>query len=190
VRALRAKHAPTSAEATDRMNGLTPGMLLPTDRGGKGWLRSPVSPTMLSSDAPMPSPILLFDGSCGFCSRTVQLVLRADRQRALRFASLQGEYARDLLARHPILAGVDSLAWVEPKPEGGEQVFVRSEAVLRLGRYLRFPRPAVFMGRLIPRPLRDRLYDWVAKRRHRWFVNSPSCSITSSAELRDRMVGV
>jgi predicted DCC family thiol-disulfide oxidoreductase YuxK len=137
----------------------------------------------------MASPILLFDGSCGLCTRTVQQVLRADRKRVLRFASLQGEYARKLVGRHPMLEGVDSMGWVEPKAEGGEQVFIRSEAVLRLGRYLGFP-TSVFMGRLIPRPLRDRLYDWIAKRRHRWFATQPACSINGSTELRDRMVGV
>jgi predicted DCC family thiol-disulfide oxidoreductase YuxK len=138
----------------------------------------------------MASPIVLFDGSCGVCTRTVRLVLRADRKRTLRFASLQGEYARSLAARHPLLEEVDSMGWVEPKPEGGEQVFVRSEAVLRLGRYLGFPRPVVFLGRLIPRRFRDGLYDWVAKRRHRWFATQPACSINNSTELRDRMVGV
>jgi predicted DCC family thiol-disulfide oxidoreductase YuxK len=134
----------------------------------------------------MPAPILLFDGECGLCNRVVQRVLRADRRGTLRFATLEGRFGRDLWARHPGLAGVDSMAWVEPGPDAGdERVFVRSEAVLRLADYLGFPWRALTVSRLIPRVWRDRLYDWVARRRYGWFALVPTCSIPR-AESRER----
>ena len=80
------------------------------------------------------------------------------------------------------------MAWVEPTEGGiGDRVFIRSEAVLRLGHYLGFPWRAVALARVMPRGLRDRLYDWVARRRRSWFQNAPAC--VPGAEQRDRMLG-
>jgi predicted DCC family thiol-disulfide oxidoreductase YuxK len=133
----------------------------------------------------MPLPVLLFDGECGLCNRVVQFVLRADRQGTLRFATLEGRFGRELRARHPELAGVDSVAWVEPIGDSaGERVFIRSEAALRVADYLGFPWRGMAVARLIPRAFRDRVYDWVARRRHRWFPRVPACSIPA-AQSRD-----
>src|SRR4030065_263765 len=60
---------------------------------------------------PSPEPVLLFDDTCGFCNEAVQNVLRHDKKRSLRFASLRGEYGIDLRARHPELNSVDSMVW-------------------------------------------------------------------------------
>ena len=87
-----------------------------------------------------PIPVLLYDGTCGFCAESVQLVLRHDRRRTLRFAALQGAFGRTVRARHPELEGVDSVVWVEPPAEGRpEAVLVRSDAALRVARYLGGP---------------------------------------------------
>ena len=125
-------------------------------------------------------PVLLFDGDCGLCSRIVQLVLRVDRKGALRFAPLRGEFARGVRDRHPELAGIDSIAWVEWDQGETERVRVRSEAVLRLAGYLGLPWRLASWGRVAPRPLRDRLYDWVARRRRLWFRNAASCQLPTS----------
>lgn len=133
-------------------------------------------------------PVLLFDGDCGLCSRIVQLVLRADRNGSLRFASLQGDFAREVQARHPELAGIDSLAWVEGNQDQTQRLLVRSEAVLRLAGYLGLPWRLLTAGRILPKPLRDALYDWVARRRRRWFRNAPACQLPTP-EQRERLVG-
>jgi len=132
------------------------------------------------------APVLLFDGSCGFCSRLVQVVLRADRGGSLCFASLQGDFGRAVLARHRELEGVDSMAWVEPSPGGAtEHVLIRSEAVMRLARYLGFPWRLLTLARLVPASGRDRLYDWFARHRHRWSMGAATCSLPL-AEHRGR----
>lgn len=134
-------------------------------------------------------PVLLFDGNCGLCSRLVRLVMRADSKGALRFASLQGEYARELLARHPELEGVDSIGWVEAgEVSSAERVAIRSEAILRLVHYLGYPWRTLAFGRVIPRSLRDRVYDWVARRRNRWYRDAVACRLPSEDERR-RMIG-
>lgn len=132
--------------------------------------------------------ILLYDGDCGLCSRIVQTVLRADSRGTLRFASLQGDFARDLTARHPVLRSVDSMAWVEmPDGTARERVFVRSEAALRLVRYLGFPWRLAAIFRPLPARIRDRVYDWIARHRHQWFGPAPSCPAYLT-EHRDRFV--
>jgi len=134
-----------------------------------------VTPVAPGSAVPS-GPVLLYDGACGFCSATVQLVLRRDRRGTLRFAALQGAYARDLIARHPELAGVDSLVWAELSARG-ERVFVRSEAGLRLARYLAGPWHLALAMWLVPRFLRDSVYDVVARHRHRLGAPADTCFV-------------
>lgn len=133
--------------------------------------------TPAAPPAEVPSgPVLLYDGACGFCSATVQLVLRRDRRGTLRFAALQGAYARDLIARHQELAGVDSLVWAEPSARG-ERVFVRSAASLRLARYLAGHWHLALLIWLLPRFLRDSAYDVVARHRHRLGGPAEACFV-------------
>jgi len=123
-------------------------------------------------------PVLLFDGLCGFCDRTVQLVLRFDRRGVMRFAPLEGEFASEVLDRHAGLRDVDSLILVDPPADGApEHVRVRSEAVLALASYLGGPWRVLAVFRLVPRPLRDWAYDVFARHRYRVFGRYPSCPL-------------
>ena len=131
---------------------------------------------------PPSGPVLLYDGTCGLCSRLVQFVLRVDPEGTLCFGSLQEGYARALWSRHPELREVDSVAWVESSPTAGERVFIRSEAGLRLVRYLGYPWRLLALAHVIPRSVRDRLYDYVARRRHRWFDEAPVCALGTPQE--------
>jgi len=131
--------------------------------------------------------VLLFDGECGLCTRIVQLVLRADRKGMLCFASLQGEFARKIIARDAELRAVDSMALLEATAAGDYHVSVRSEAALRLAQYLGFPWMLFGLARVIPRPVRDRVYDGIARRRHRWFAPALTCQLPTPAQQK-RMV--
>jgi predicted DCC family thiol-disulfide oxidoreductase YuxK len=133
-------------------------------------------------------PVLLYDGTCGFCAESVQLVLRHDRRRTLRFAALQGAFGAAILARYPELGRVDSIVWVEPAVEGhAERVLVRSDAALRVAGYLGGWFGLARVARLIPGALRDRVYDLVARHRHRLLGTAPSCLIPAP-EVRDRFL--
>jgi predicted DCC family thiol-disulfide oxidoreductase YuxK len=123
-------------------------------------------------------PVLLYDGLCGFCNGTVQFVLPRDRRGVLRFATLQGDFARGVIDRHPELSGVDSLILVE-RDGAGERVFVRSEGALRVARHLGAPWSAAVALRVIPRFLRDALYNGFAKIRYRVFGKYDSCPLPS-----------
>jgi predicted DCC family thiol-disulfide oxidoreductase YuxK len=128
-------------------------------------------------------PIVFFDGVCNLCNGAVNFLLDRDRDRRLRFAPLQGRTFEALRAAHSGLAGLDSLVLVD-----AEGLHIRSEAALRLSRYLGLSwRLLGRLGLLVPRALRDWLYDRVARNRYRWFGRRDSCRIPTP-ELRARFL--
>jgi predicted DCC family thiol-disulfide oxidoreductase YuxK len=132
-------------------------------------------------------PVLLYDGLCGFCDGTVQFILRHDRKKTLRFATLQGDYARGVIDRHPELAGVDSLILVERDPAGGERVHVRSNGALGVARYLGGAWHLARATAIVPRVIRDLAYDGFARIRYRVFGRYNSCPIPTP-EQRARFI--
>jgi predicted DCC family thiol-disulfide oxidoreductase YuxK len=135
-----------------------------------------------------PGALLLYDGSCGFCARSVQFVLGHEgARRTLRFAPLQGTRGTELLRRHPGLQRIDSLIWYEPASAGrSERLLVRSSAVIAVAAYLGSVwRLLAVVARIIPRPVRDAAYDWVARHRHQ--LAAESC-LVPTPEQRVRFV--
>jgi len=134
------------------------------------------------------APVLLYDGVCGFCNKTVQMILDRDRRGTLRFAALQSDYGRAVVGRHRELEGVDSVVFVE-RAAGGERVYVRSEAALKVASYLGGPWKVFLCAYVVPRPLRDYLYDLFARNRYRVFGKSEQCMLPP-AEARARFLDV
>ncbi|MFQ3589707.1 MAG: DCC1-like thiol-disulfide oxidoreductase family protein [Chloracidobacterium sp.] len=133
------------------------------------------------------SQVLLYDGVCGFCNWAVQFIMTWDKQKTMRFAALQSEYGAQVVARHPWLATVDSVVLVETTDAGTEQVTIRSTAALRVFEYLGGWWRLLTIGYVIPRPLRDWLYDAFAKVRYRLFGKYDTC-LLPSPELRARFL--
>lgn len=131
------------------------------------------------------SPIFLYDGDCGVCTRSVRFLLSRDRKRrTVRFASLQGDVAARIVARHPRLGGMDSMVWVEPSGDPSEEgVKTKSGAVIAAGLYLGGVWGGMArMGRLIPRPLRDLGYDLFARVRRRIPGLTDACALPTHEE--------
>lgn len=129
------------------------------------------------------NPILLFDGVCNLCNATVNFVIDRDRAGVVRFAALQSEAGRALLAKHG-LAGdyLDSLVFIE-----GDAVWVASDGALRLTHYLGFPWRAAAVLACVPRWVREPVYRWIARNRYRWFGHQESCRMPTDA-LRARFI--
>jgi len=140
-----------------------------------------------SSPPPTPgdAPLLLFDGECRVCSRSVRFLLRRDRhRRELRFAPLSGEAARRVHAEHPEALGIDSLLWYQPGSDGGE-LLVRSDAVLAAGSYLGGGWAVLSaMGKFVPGFLRDALYDLMARHRRKIPGMRRACRLPTPEESR------
>ena len=134
----------------------------------------------MSADA---NAIVLYDGTCRLCNASVQYLLRWDRRGTLRFASLQSAFARDLLQRLGMSGRLpDSIVVVE-----GGSLLVRSAAGLAICRHLRMPWPLFRGFVVVPRFLRDLVYDWVARNRQRWFGREPNCALPRP-EWRERFL--
>ena len=136
-------------------------------------------------------PVLLYDGVCGLCNRLVQFVLRHDRVRVFRFASLQSRFAADILARQGKDArDLDSVYVVVNYDAPGEALYARSDAVrfvfIRLGGIWR---ALAFLLKLLPHALCDLAYNAIARRRYRIFGRSETC-ILPALENRDRFLDI
>jgi predicted DCC family thiol-disulfide oxidoreductase YuxK len=123
--------------------------------------------------------IILFDGVCNLCNGFVQFVLKRDSHGRFRFASLQSDAARRLLGPE---GPRETIVLVE-----AGKTYVKSAAGLRIVRGLRFPWPLLAVCAVIPRTLRDRLYDWVARNRYRWFGKRDACMLPTP-QMRGRFV--
>jgi predicted DCC family thiol-disulfide oxidoreductase YuxK len=137
--------------------------------------------------------LVIFDGHCGFCNKSVRWFLRRDRLDRLRFVPSESPKIAELLARHGIKAegsksGPSTILVVRDPGGTKEQVLVRSNAALAMLAELPQPWPA--MGVLcswVPRPLRDLGYRLVARWRYRIWGRLESCPLPTAAE-RSRFI--
>lgn len=120
-----------------------------------------------------PTILVFFDGACGLCNGFVDFLVARDTEGALRFASLQGQTA----ASYPSLPAVDSVI-----VDDGTRLLVRSDAAIVAIAQLGGAWNAVRVLKIVPRAIRDRIYDVVARNRHRWSGRLPSCRIPSESE--------
>jgi predicted DCC family thiol-disulfide oxidoreductase YuxK len=150
-----------------------------------GELPSPAVPDVMAAppDESTFGPVLLYDGTCGFCAESVQFVLRHDRRGQLRFAALDSAYGRAVLDRHPEVRGFDSVLFAEPAMNGApERVAAHSSAALRVAEYLGGRWGLFRVTRVIPAPIRDAVYRLVARHRHRLSAHGPQCVVPSEQE--------
>lgn len=131
-----------------------------------------------------PAPVVFFDGDCGLCHRSVRFVLRHERDRLLKFASLNSPYAVKTLAEHgPAEAPPGTMVVL-----ADDRVFVRSEAALFIAGHLNAPWNWLRIFRPVPLGWRDALYDFVARRRHRWFARPDTACPMPDAATRGRFL--
>ncbi|MFM1869136.1 MAG: hypothetical protein RL591_2544 [Planctomycetota bacterium] len=130
--------------------------------------------------------IVLFDGRCGLCTRSVQFILKRDRNARFRFAPLESAAA----ARACAQIGAPTPQTVEPDSIiviADNRALERSDAALAIAARLPFPWPIFAVFRVVPRGLRDWVYGIVARNRYRWFGRHDACMIPT-AEQRARFL--
>lgn len=128
-------------------------------------------------------PILLFDGVCNLCNASVQWVLRHDRQGVFRFAALQSKTGQQLLLRFGMRQNqLDTTVLVD-----GDRIFTHADAGLEIVRRLGGAWALLGIFRLVPRALRNSVYNWVARNRYRWFGRRESC-LLPRPEWQERFV--
>lgn len=129
------------------------------------------------------SSTILFDGVCNLCNGFVRFVIDRDPAARFRFAAVTSPAAAEVLRHAGVTAPLpDSMILVE---DG--RAYFRSDAPLRVARGLRFPWPLLYALIVVPRFIRDRLYDVIAARRYRWFGRRDTCMVPTP-DLRGRFL--
>ncbi|WP_455448479.1 thiol-disulfide oxidoreductase DCC family protein [Natrinema thermotolerans] len=137
----------------------------------------------MSTEVPDESPIVLFDGVCNLCNGVVQFIVPRDPAGKIHFASLQSDVGQDLLAAHDLPTdALESIVLVE-----GDDCYVKSAAVARIAAHLGGVYALLSALRYLPRPIRDRAYDFVAARRYRWFGRKEQC-LMPTGDVRTRFL--
>jgi predicted DCC family thiol-disulfide oxidoreductase YuxK len=127
-------------------------------------------------------PRILFDGVCNLCNGFVRFVIARDQGAHFRFGALSSAAAQDALRAAGVREQPDSIVLIE-----NGQAYFRSDAALRIARRLTFPWRLASGLVIVPRFIRDRVYDFIAARRYRWFGKRESCMVPT-AELRARFL--
>lgn len=118
-------------------------------------------------------PVLLFDGVCNLCAGSVQFIIRHDPSGKIKFTSLQSETGKTILKAFNLPENeLKSLVLVE-----NGKSFTRSTGALKAARYLSGAWPLLYVLIIIPRFIRDFVYDIIGRNRYRWFGEKTECWI-------------
>jgi len=130
----------------------------------------------MATEIPDDDAIILFDGVCNLCSGFVQFVIPRDTEGKYRFASLQSDVGRALLAEHDLPTDeLESVVLIED----GES-YVKSSAIIQIAAGLGGVYRLLSPVRYLPRSIRDRAYDFVAENRYQWFGKKDQCMMPDS----------
>jgi predicted DCC family thiol-disulfide oxidoreductase YuxK len=132
----------------------------------------------------MDKGIIIFDGYCNFCSRSVHFIIKRDRKRYFTFAASQTGEGQNIIARYCLGEMAEhSIVLIE-----NEKVYRKSTAALKIARQLGKGWQLIYVCMIIPPVLRDLIYDLVARSRYRLFGKSERCFVPEPA-IRERFLG-
>ena len=114
--------------------------------------------------------IILFDGVCNLCNKSVQFIIKRDPSGTFKFASLQSKTGQNLLKAHGLSTDINSFVLIEDK-----RIYVKSTAALRVCTHLSGLWKMLFVFLVVPPFIRDRFYEWIAKNRYKWFGKKDHC---------------
>jgi predicted DCC family thiol-disulfide oxidoreductase YuxK len=144
-----------------------------------------------TTQAPPPTGtthLVLYDGVCGLCNGLVQFLLKRDRHRVFKFAALQGATGRAIVQRFGGDPALPSSFYVVPDYLSNRScVFTKGDGVLFVAGQLGWPWRAAAVLRVLPRAMRDWLYDALARSRYRFFGRYEQC-VVPSPEVQNRFV--
>jgi predicted DCC family thiol-disulfide oxidoreductase YuxK len=128
-------------------------------------------------------PIILFDGVCNLCNSSVQFVVKHDTNNKYKFAALQSDYAKNILAGHQInVEKLASLILIED-----QKIYTESTGALRIAKSLDFPTSLLYVFIIIPPFIRDEVYRYIARNRYNWFGKKEICWLPTS-ELKSKFI--
>ena len=127
------------------------------------------------------SAIVLFDGVCNFCNSSINFIIKRDQKGYFKFAPLQSEIAQKLVGDK-----------TKPMPESvilieNGKTYDRSSAALRIAKKLDGLWPLLYIFIILPKRLRDAVYNLIGRNRYKWFGKTEACMIPTP-EVRSRFL--
>ncbi|HEY4179437.1 MAG TPA: DCC1-like thiol-disulfide oxidoreductase family protein [Kofleriaceae bacterium] len=139
--------------------------------------------TVSAPDTASSGPLVLYDGTCGLCAKSVQWILSHERDHEIRFAPLQGDTTSALRPTYPqIPASVDTVIYID-----GGKVYLRSKAFMYIAKHLRAPWSWGYAMRWFPAFLMNIGYRFIAAIRYRIWGRADACSL-ATPEQRKRFL--
>lgn len=136
-----------------------------------------------ASAPPAGQAVVLFDGVCNLCNRTVQFILDHDRHKRMLLCASQSDRGAALLAPFGVDGSEPSTVYLL---EAGK-LRARSSAALRIAQLLGLPWSLFLVFWIVPWPLRDLVYRFIARNRYRWFGQREACRVPQPGE-RERFL--
>ena len=128
-------------------------------------------------------PTILFDGVCNLCNGTVHFIIMRDKKKLIRYAALQSDTGLQLLQQSGLTwKDMQSFVFIESK-----KVYTRSTAALKVCRYLKAGWPLCYGFIIVPRFIRDGIYNLIARNRYKWFGKREQCMVPSQ-EIKSRFL--
>ena len=115
---------------------------------------------------------ILFDGYCNLCNGVVDFLLKHDRKNQFGFIPLQSEPGKEMIQKYKLPENPDSVILI-----AGERVFIESDAALEIVRSMQFPWKIILVFSIIPRPLRNKFYRFIASNRYRRWGRRRDCRV-------------
>lgn len=116
-------------------------------------------------------PVILFDGVCNLCNASVQYIIKHDKRRLFRFASLQSAFGEKLLKKNNLPANAFN-SFILFK---NNIIYTRSTAALLVAKELAGSIKLLYVFMVIPKFIRNAVYNLIAKNRYKWFGKTESC---------------
>lgn len=127
--------------------------------------------------------IILFDGVCNLCNSSVQFIIKKDKKKQFRFASLQGKFGQEILKKYNLPAdNFNSFILLDD-----EKLYTRSTGALRMLKHLGGGWSLLYGFIIFPAFIRDAVYNWVAQNRYKWFGKKDECWLPTK-ELKERFL--
>lgn len=129
-------------------------------------------------------PVILFDGVCNLCNGSVLFIIQRDPKAKFRFGSLQSDFGKNQMRKFGLPeTELNSVLLVKHG-----QLYQKSNAALEIAYQLSGGWPLLYGFKIVPRILRDWIYNWISRNRYKWFGKKDACMIPTP-ELKSRFVG-
>lgn len=131
---------------------------------------------------PTDKPIVFFDGVCNLCDKFVQLIIKQDPKKKIRFTTLQSDIGKQTLAQHNLSTKLKTVIVLHKG-----QVYTHSDAALETFKILGGKWALLYIFKIIPKFIRNAIYDWIAANRYKWFGKKKSCMMPTP-DIKERFL--